>query len=209
MKSHHFRAHRQSNANIRVPTDKTLRDRFNLWVQNRRAENRQKVIASGISEECTELQAALDDAIGQIDASAESVLMKTQAAAAIEKQLSESEEALRDVALHRKERKTSRSVDDFENSESSVKKAKRASKFDPFGDRVELELMREEVAFRRERAQIEAANETRRFELEERRLMIDAKRLKHEAEENKALNENFGQFCAMVKSMRDGPSRGQ
>ena len=111
----------KKNANLPDPSEKTLRDRFNLFVRIRKAENRRNAAVSGIVEEHKERHILLDDIISQIDAVISECNATKEALLPKEKRLCVFPETIRASALNRQQRKRVAEDDDG----SAAKKSKR------------------------------------------------------------------------------------
>ena len=102
LKTHYVRAHYKENEKMRIPSDKTIRDRFNLLVRNRRADKRRNALASGIVEEESQNQNLLDNIIFEMYTVISEREARKGALAARERMICEAAASIRDTALKRK-----------------------------------------------------------------------------------------------------------
>lgn len=151
------------------PKGKTLSDRFELIVKQRREENATNRAASGISEEQTELNILLDDLIHQRDEFDEVRRKENDKRTEKEKRLDTASKSIREHATKKMGGRRAQE----EGSDGRQRKVRRVATVDSGDD--EFELLKEIIEERRE-------NERRRLEIESKRLEFE----RNEASERRA-----------------------
>lgn len=146
------------------PKGKTVSDRFDLIMTQRRSEDKKNRASSGISEEQTELNVLLDDLILQRDEMDESRRKEKEEKTATDQKLDDASKEIRSKAVTRMS---------SEASDESERKRRKVISLD--SDDEELELLKESLAQRRE-------NEVQKIELERERVEIERERAEVETE---------------------------
>lgn len=155
------------------PKGKTVYDRFELLVKNRRSEDKKTAAASGISEERMEMHELLDDMILQRDELYETRRKDREERTASDKRLDDAGKEVRSRAMSR----MSSEMDEVSSTDGGTsKKARKVVTLE--SDDEELELLRESIKERRE-------NELKRMKIEEARLNLDRQRADEEREKTK------------------------
>lgn len=163
------------------PKGKTINDRFELLVTNRRREDGKTRAASGISEERKELDELLDDLILRRDEVLEARRKQADEKTALDKRLDDAAKDIRSKAMYRKTAdETKDGSEKSEHGEERSKKKRKVVTLD--SDDEELELLRESIAERRE-------NERKKMEIDQQRLDLERERAEQEREDGKRKHE--------------------
>ena len=160
------------------PKLKTVRDRFNELVKERRVAVKRNIAASGIAEEHEEMEQLLDSIIEEIDNKAQVLAEEKNQQAQKEKNLRAAAENIRILALKR----NAQNIESSTTEKVRLKKKKTMLENNSlnFGNSdTEMVLIEEEIRARREL-------ESKRLELEERRLALDERRQELDAKAQEA-----------------------